>query len=56
MDRTLGARPLRVNETLNERKWIERWVLDRCGSQVTYDVYFTEVGQGGAIFTFLEVQ
>jgi hypothetical protein len=48
--------PRVVNETLNERKWIERWVLDRCGSQVTYDVYFTEVGQGGAIFTFLEVQ
>ncbi len=48
--------PRVVNETLNERKWIERWVLNRCGSHVTYDVYFTEVGQGGAIFTFLEVQ
>lgn len=48
--------PRVVNETLNERKWIERWVLDRCGSEVTYDVYFTEVGQGGAIFSFLEVQ
>ncbi len=48
--------PRIVNETLNERKWIERWVLDRCGNHVTYDVYFTEVGQGGAIFSFLEVQ
>jgi hypothetical protein len=48
--------PRVVNETLNERKWIERWVLDRCGDRVTYDVYFTEVGQGGAIFSFLEVQ
>lgn len=48
--------PRVVNETLNERKWIERWVLDRCGAHVTYDVYFTEVGKGGAIFTFLEVQ
>ncbi len=48
--------PRVVNETLNERKWIERWVLDRCGDHVTYDVYFTEVGQGGAIFSFLEVQ
>ncbi len=48
--------PRVVNETLNERKWIERWVLDRCGNHVTYDVYFTEVGQGGAIFSFLEVQ
>jgi hypothetical protein len=34
----------------------KRWVLDRCGNHVTYDVYFTEVGQGGAIFSFLEVQ
>ena len=48
--------PRVVNETLNERKWIERWVLNRCGDHVMYDVYFTEVGQGGAIFTFLEVQ
>ena len=48
--------PRVVNKTLNERKWIERWVLNRCGSHVTYDVYFTEVGQGGAIFSFLEVQ
>ncbi|HEX9771505.1 MAG TPA: hypothetical protein VGA50_20205 [Kiloniellales bacterium] len=47
--------PRVVNEKLNERKWIERWVLDRCGDHVTYDVYFTEVGEGGAIFTFLEV-
>jgi hypothetical protein len=47
--------PRVVNETLNERKWIERWVLDRCGDHVSYDVYFTEVGQGGAIFSFLEV-
>ena len=49
-------KPRVVNESLNERKWIERWVLNRCGDRVTYDVYFTEVGQGGAIFTFLEVQ
>ena len=48
--------PWVANESLNERKWIERWVLDRCGDHVTYDVYFTEVGQGGAIFSFLEVQ
>jgi len=48
--------PWVANESLNERKWIERWVMDRCGENVTYDVYFTEVGQGGAIFSFLEVQ
>ena len=48
--------PRIVDEKLNERKWIERWVLDRCGAHVTYDVYFTEVGKGGAIFSFLEVQ
>jgi len=45
-----------VDDTLNERKWIERWVMDRCGDQVVYDVYFTEVSKGGAIFSFLEVQ
>jgi len=49
-------KPHVVDDKLNERKWIERWVMDRCGDQVTYDVYFTEVGKGGAIFTFLEVR
>ena len=48
--------PKVVDDTLKERKWIERWVMDRCGDQVVYDVYFTEVGDGGAIFSFLEVQ
>ena len=48
--------PWVADESLNERKWIERWVLNRCGNHVTYDVYFTEVGKGGAIFSFLEVQ
>jgi hypothetical protein len=48
--------PRVVNDQLKERKWIERWVMDRCGDHVTYDVYFTEVGEGGAIFSFLEVQ
>ena len=48
--------PWIADESLNERKWIERWVLNRCGDHVTYDVYFTEVGMGGAIFSFLEVQ
>ena len=49
-------KPHVVNDKLNERKWIERWVMDRCGDHVTYDVYFTEVGDGGAIFSFLEVR
>ena len=49
-------KPHVVNDKLNERKWIERWVMDRCGDHVTYDVYFTEVGNGGAIFSFLEVR
>lgn len=56
VDAKVVREPHVVDDTLNERKWIERWVMDRCGDQVIYDVYFTEVGKGGAIFSFLEVQ
>lgn len=35
---------------VTERKWIEQWTLDRCGAPVPYNVFFTEVGDGGAYF------
>jgi hypothetical protein len=38
-------------EGVAERKWTEQWTLDRCGSAVPYDVFFTEVGDGGAYFS-----
>ena len=47
-------RPRVVNQALNERKWLERWSLDRCGQQIAYHVYFTVVGEGGAYFSFRE--
>lgn len=37
-------------EGVAERRWTEQWTLDRCGSAVPYDVFFTEVGDGGAYF------
>lgn len=49
------TQPHVVNQKLNERKWIERWALDRCGQEVQYHVYFTTVGDGGAFFSFREV-
>jgi len=49
------SQPRVVNQKLNERKWIERWSLDRCGREVQYHVYFTTVGDGGAFFSFKEV-
>lgn len=47
-------RPRVVNQTLGERKWIEKWSLDRCGHKIAYHVYFTVVGEGGAYFSFRE--
>lgn len=47
-------RPRVVNQALNERKWMERWSLNRCGQEISYDVYFTVVGEGGAFFSFRE--
>jgi peptidoglycan hydrolase-like protein with peptidoglycan-binding domain len=47
-------RPRVVNQALNERKWLERWSLDRCGQEISYDVYFTVVGEGGAYYSFRE--
>ncbi len=48
-------RPRVVSQALNERKWLERWSLNRCGQEISYDVYFTVVGEGGAYFSFREV-
>lgn len=47
--------PRVVSTSREERKWIERWVLNRCGTEVSYHVYFTDVGDGGAFFSFKEV-
>lgn len=33
------------------RKWQEQWVLNRCGTQVGYRVFFTDAGDGGAYFS-----
>lgn len=46
--------PRVVDQSVNERKWLERWVLNRCGQEISYDVYFTVVGEGGAFFSFRE--
>lgn len=54
VDAKVMNRPRVVNQTLNERKWIERWSLDRCGQKISYDVYFTLVGDGGAFYSFRE--
>ncbi len=56
VDAQVVSNPEVVNASRNERKWIERWILNRCGDHVTYDVYFTEVGEGGAIFTFRQLE
>lgn len=37
-----------------ERKWQEQWVLDRCGTEIGYRVFFTDVGDGGAYFAFTQ--
>jgi len=48
------SRPRVVNKTLNERKWVERWSIERCDQRISYDVYFTVVGDGGAFYSFRE--
>jgi hypothetical protein len=37
-----------------ERKWQEQWTLDRCGKQVSYYIFFTEVGKGGAYYSIID--
>ena len=56
--RFLNARVLSEPVTVpakgtSERKWQEYWTLDRCGAKIGYFVYFTEVGSGGAYFSFI---
>jgi hypothetical protein len=54
VDSEVLTRPRVVNKALNERKWVERWSLERCGRQIHYDVYFTAVGDGGVFYSFRE--
>lgn len=56
VDSEVLTRPRVVNKALNERKWVERWSLERCGRQVHYDVYFTAVGDGGVFYSFREAE
>ena len=44
---------VQVASSIEETKWQEYWRLDRCGREVGYWVFFTEVGQGGAYFSIL---
>ena len=46
------TRPVEVGH--NQRKWQEQWVLNRCGAQIGYRVFFTDVGDGGAFFAFTQ--
>lgn len=43
-----------VSTRVSERKWQEQWTLVRCGQTVGYRVFFTEVGKGGAYFSFVQ--
>ncbi len=56
VDAEVVSQPRMIDKALDERKWLERWVLDRCGAEVSYHVFFTEVGEGGAYFSFQEIE
>ena len=47
------APSLRSIGAVTEKKWREMWTLDRCGNQVNYWVFFTEVGNGGAYYAIV---
>lgn len=37
-----------------QRQWQEEWTLERCGIEVSYWVFFTEVGDGGAYYAIVD--
>ena len=43
-----------TRNAVTERKWTERWFFDRCGKEVFYWVFFTEVGEGGAYVSLID--
>jgi hypothetical protein len=52
---TVVSQPVSTTrDSVTERKWTERWFFDRCGKQVFYWVFFTEVGQGGAYMSLID--
>ena len=39
---------------VNQKKWREQWTVSRCGEQVGYLIFFTEIGIGGSFFSIVE--
>ena len=42
------------NGKVLETKWVELWFFDRCGREIYYWVYFTEVGKIGAFVSLID--
>ncbi len=45
----------KLGAKISERKWQEQWSFLQCGKVVSYRVFLTEVGQGGAFFSFVKM-
>ena len=35
-----------------QKKWQEHWTVERCGEPIGYRMFFTDLGDGGAYFSY----
>ena len=38
---------------VRQKKWQEQWTMERCGEPIGYRMFFTDLGDGGAYFSYL---
>lgn len=44
---------VQLSPKVRQKKWQEQWTVERCGKPVGYRMFFTDLGDGGAYFSYL---
>lgn len=44
---------VQLSPKVRQKKWQEHWTMERCGEPIGYRMFFTDLGDGGAYFSYL---
>lgn len=43
---------VQLSPKVRQKKWQEQWTIERCGQEIGYRMFFTDLGDGGAYFSY----
>lgn len=43
---------VQLSPRVRQKKWQEQWTIERCGQEIGYRMFFTDLGDGGAYFSY----